>query len=181
MKSRNRQKIYTLLFVAAVLFLIYDRWLKPYWSDTPPLHSPVTGKVVQIADGDTFSILIDGKRMERVRLQGIDAPEHYQAFGNRSRQALGRLIYGKQVKVFFKKRDQYDRMLGTVFLDDTLNVNLQMVRNGMAWHFKRYSRDRQLARAEKEARRHHLGLWHDPHPVPPWEWRREQREYDQRR
>ena len=106
MKSRNRQKVYTLLFVAAILFLIYDRWLKPYWSETPPLHSPVTGKVVQIADGDTFSILIDGKRMERVRLQGIDAPEHYQAFGNRSRQALGRLIYGKQVKVFFKKRDQ---------------------------------------------------------------------------
>lgn len=169
--------LYTLLFFAGIFFLLYQHWLKQPSPLYPPRESPVEGRVIHIADGDTFTMILDDHTQERVRLQGIDAPEHYQAFANQSRQALSRLIFHKRVKVFFKHRDQYGRLLGTVFTPDDLNVNWQMVKWGYAWQYRRYSSDPRLHQAEKEARQAKRGLWKDPHPQPPWEWRREQRSH----
>jgi len=176
MSRKWKNTLYAVLLTAGILLLIYDRWLRQPSPLYMPRESPVEGRVIHIADGDTFTMVLDDHTQERVRLQGIDAPERSQAFANRSRQALGRLIYHKHVKVYFKRRDQYGRILGTVYTDDSTNVNLEMVKQGYAWHYKRYSSDKALAEAERQARRRHLGLWKDPHPQAPWLWRQIQRE-----
>jgi len=137
----------------------------------------IEGKVVGVADGDTITVLDASKAQHRIRLVGIDAPEKAQAFGERSKQALSKMVYGKQVTVLWDKKDRYDRVLGKV-LADWGDVNLAQVEDGMAWHYKRYMNDQsikdQLAYddAEQTARRLKKGLWADANPTPPWDWRR---------
>jgi endonuclease YncB( thermonuclease family) len=129
----------------------------------------ITGKVVSIADGDTCTVLIDREQV-KVRLDGIDAPEKKQPFGTKSREHLAALIHEKQVRVVVTGKDRYGRSLGTIW-DGKTNVNEAMVRSGLAWHYKKYSRDKRLAELEDAARKSKHGLWADKSPMPPWEWR----------
>lgn len=129
------------------------------------------GKVVGVTDGDTIKVLHAG-RPEVIRLSGIDAPEKGQAFGERAKQFTASLVFGQTVSVRIKERDRYGRTVGDVVLPDGRGVSQELVRAGYAWWFRRYSADHRLASLEAEARAAHLGLWADPHPAPPWEWRR---------
>lgn len=137
----------------------------------------IQGRVVGVADGDTITVLDSSNRQHRIRLAGIDAPEKAQAFGQRSKQSLSSMVYGKQVSVDWDKRDRYDRIIGRVSAQAG-DVNLAQVRAGLAWHYKHYAGDQpaadrvSYARAESTARMEGRGLWADPSPVPPWEWRR---------
>lgn len=137
----------------------------------------IRGRVVGIADGDTITVLDASNTQHRVRLQGIDAPESRQAFGSKSKQHLSDLTFDKPVAVEYEKKDQYGRTLGKV-LAGGRDVNLEQVRAGMAWHYKHYQKDqspedrRLYAAAEMEAREARRGLWADPDPTPPWEFRR---------
>lgn len=130
----------------------------------------LSGKVVSIADGDTFTLLDAEKQQHKIRLEGIDAPESKQAFGTQSRKALADRVFNKQVTVEWKEKDQYGRILGHVIVDDQW-INKQQVADGWAWHFKRYSKSAILADAENAARKAKLGLWADKEPIPPWEFR----------
>jgi endonuclease YncB( thermonuclease family) len=133
----------------------------------------LTGRVVHIADGDTITVLDDGKTQHRVRLGGIDAPEKGQAFGHTSRQHLADLVAGQRVDVEWYKRDRYGRIVGKV-LREGRDVCLEQVRAGMAWHFRKYAaeqspEDRKVyAKAEEQARASKAGLWSDVRAVPPW-------------
>jgi len=129
------------------------------------------GRVVGIADGDTITVLHDG-RAEKIRLYGIDAPEKSQAFGERAKQFTSGLAFGQTVSVHVRDHDRYRRTVGEVILPDGRSLNEELVRAGYAWWYRRYSRDRKLAHLEQEARDAHRGLWADPHPVPPWDFRR---------
>ena len=80
------------------------------------------------------------------------------------------MVFGKQVKVVWKKKDRYGRTLGHVYVSGK-RTNLQMIKQGMAWHYKQYSKDQELASAEIEARKKRIGLWADKSPVAPWDWR----------
>ncbi len=135
----------------------------------------IRGKVVKIADGDSFTLLTPENQQIRIRMFGIDSPEKGQAFYRKSKNNLSRYIFGKNVLVKIKDTDQYHRIVGMVYLNDSLNINLQMIKDGYAWHFKKYSSDKQMSLAEKKAKQQKLGLWADKHPVPPWEWRRTKR------
>jgi hypothetical protein len=104
-------------------------------------------------------------------LEGIDAPESGQPFGTKAKQALSEKIYGANVVVRWKQRDKYNRILGDVLLGDR-HINTEMVSDGFAWHYKQFSSDSQLSKAETDAREAKRGLWADPNPMPPWEWRR---------
>ena len=99
----------------------------------------LTGQVVKVADGDTITVL-ENNAQHRVRLQGIDAPEKGQAYGNASRKHLASLVAGKTVTVEWDKRDRYGRILGKVMLG-AVDVCLEQVRAGHAWHFKRYQHE----------------------------------------
>lgn len=133
-------------------------------------QAEIVGKVVRIADGDTITVLDDEKHQFRIRLNGIDAPESGQPMGAKSKQALSEKIFSKQVVVKTHGKDKYKRIIGDVFLDNR-NINFEMVADGWAWHFKKYSTDEKLAKAETAAREKKLGLWSYAESVPPWEWR----------
>jgi len=141
-----------------------------------PAHAATfTGTVVRIIDGDTLSVLDDEKREIRVRLAGIDAPEHNQPWGERSRQYLAQLAFAKRVSVEWYKTS-YNRIVGVVRAEG-VDVSLAQVKAGLAWHYKKYEReqtaeDRQAyAAAELEARQARRGLWQDAEPIPPWDFR----------
>jgi endonuclease YncB( thermonuclease family) len=135
---------------------------------------------VGVADGDTITVLGAGNRQTRVRLQGIDAPESRQAFGEVSKRNLSDLVFNRQVVVEYEKTDQYGRTLGKVVAFGR-DVNLEQVKAGLAWHYKHYQgeqspADRRLyADAEMEARAAKRGLWADTNPIPPWDFRRGKR------
>jgi len=137
------------------------------------------GKVVAISDGDTITVLDAHKEKHKIRLSGIDAPESKQAFGSKAKQALGERIGERNVVVEWKEKDRYGRIVGDVSLGDR-NINLEMVEAGMAWHYKRYSKSKELAAAEELARKERRGLWVDKEPEPPWEFRKKERERDKK-
>lgn len=136
----------------------------------------ISGTVVKIADGDTITILDSQNVQHKIRLQGIDAPERRQDFGTVSREHLGSLVFGKLVRIEYEKTDGYGRLVGKVWVDGN-DECLEQVKAGLAWHYKEYEKeqspaDRQLyASAEQEARSQKRGLWKDPSPTPPWEYR----------
>ncbi|HEY1114373.1 MAG TPA: thermonuclease family protein [Chitinophagaceae bacterium] len=144
---------------------------------TPPARQEaqsLSGKVVNIADGDTFTLLLPDNTTKKIRLHGVDAPERHQPFGSVSRQRLRELIFQKQVSVEEKDVDRYGRIVGIAFVDG-LSVNEEMLRSGLVWHYTRYDDNPQWAQLQEEARRAKKGLWQDKNPVAPWEWRQEQR------
>ena len=129
------------------------------------------GRVVAIIDGDSIDVLHDDKA-ERIRLNGIDAPERRQAFGRKSQDYLGELIFRQTVRVVIRTHDRYQRAVADVYLGKQ-NVNQQMVRAGMAWWYRRYApRDHTLRELEEQAREAGLGLWADPDAAAPWTFRR---------
>lgn len=127
-----------------------------------------SAKVIKISDGDTITVL-NGKEQTKVRLYGIDAPEKKQDYGQKSRQFLASLIAGQMVEVEPKGKDRYKRTLGTIYLNGK-DINAQMVLNGYAWAYVKYSRI--YVDHEKMAREKKLGLWQSSNPTPPWVWRR---------
>ena len=116
-----------------------------------------------------------------VRLQGIDAPESRQPFGQRSKQYLSSLVFGQQVVVQWSKRDRYGRIVGQVVLPDGTDANLAQLQAGLAWFFRRYEREideptrRVYSEAETVARAQKRGLWSDLASTPPWDFRRAER------
>ena len=128
----------------------------------------LSGKVVSIHDGDTITVL-SGKEQTKVRLYGIDAPEKKQDYGQRSKQFLASLIAGQIVEVEPKGKDRYKRTLGIVHYKGQ-DINAQMVLNGYAWAYVKYSKI--YVDQEKTARKNKLGLWQSSDPTPPWEWRK---------
>lgn len=135
----------------------------------------IRGKVVGIADGDTITVLDSEKVQHKIRLEGIDAPEKGQAFGTKAKEKMSELVGEKDVVVTWEKKDRYGRILGDVHLGDR-HINLEMVQEGLAWHYKQYSKSKELAEAEDEARKAKKGLWADKSPEPPWELRKRGRE-----
>jgi micrococcal nuclease len=128
-----------------------------------------TGKVIGVSDGDTISVLRD-RAAVKIRLDGIDCPESGQDFGQRAKRFTSELVFGKTVTVDVHNSDRYGRLVSRVFVGDE-DVSLALVKAGLAWHYKQYSGDAALAQAEVTARAQHVGLWSQPHPQPPWEFR----------
>ncbi|TPE42895.1 thermonuclease family protein [Pontibacter mangrovi] len=148
---------------------------QPAQEAQPQKSATVPGdKVVAIKDGDTMVLLRNGQEVT-VRLYGIDTPEKNQAYGQKAKQYASDLSYGKKVRLIVHNTDRYGRTVGTIMLPDGRNLNEEMVRNGYAWHYKAYSKDQNLANAEADARRFKRGLWQDPNPVAPWDFRKEKR------
>lgn len=128
------------------------------------------GKVVALHDGDTFTLLDKDNFQYKIRMEGIDAPEKGQDFGNISKKFLSDCIYMQTVKVTFNKKDRYSRYLGTVYFNNE-NINLKMIANGMAWHYVKYSKDGTYANAEKNAKGQKKGLWNQKGAIAPWLYR----------
>lgn len=141
-----------------------------------PALADFTGRVVGVTDGDTLTVLDSAERQHRVRLAAIDTPEAGQPYGDRARQALSELTFGRAVRVVEVDVDRFGRTVGRVYAGRT-DVNAEMVRTGAAWVFRRFTDDPALLRLEADAQRGRRGLWSLPEAqrVPPWEWRANRR------
>jgi endonuclease YncB( thermonuclease family)/methylphosphotriester-DNA--protein-cysteine methyltransferase len=136
----------------------------------------IEGKIINVHDGDTVTVLDKDNKKFHIRLQGIDAPELKQKYGSESQANLSRMVMGKQVTIVWTKTDKYRRTVGTIMLDGK-DMNIEQVKAGLAWHFKKYAEEQEpkdrvtYAKAEEEARAAKLGLWQDPNPTPPGDYR----------
>ena len=156
---------------------------------TPAALADISGKVVAVTDGDTIKVLDADNVTHKVRLTGIDAPEHGQPFGRASQKHLATLVAGREVLVESSRKDRYDRLLGKVWVQPrdcpscgkTLDANHAQLLAGMAWWYRYYAssqpaEDRgRYESAEDEARARKRGLWSDPDPINPYQWRQGQR------
>lgn len=143
----------------------------------PAFAGELRGRVVGIADGDTLTLLVDGHDQHRVRLAEIDAPEKGQPYGQRSRQVLSGLVFGKTIRVVTAGTDRYGRHIGRAFAPREpaeIDVSAEMVRQGAAWVFDRYSTDPSLYELQDQARTNRRGLWSLPaaDQIAPWDWRK---------
>ncbi len=132
-------------------------------------------RVVGVHDGDTLTGLSAGNEQVKVRLDAIDAPELGQPFGQAAKKALSGKVFGREVTVHRKTTDRYGRTIGHVLLAGR-DVNLEMLEEGMAWHYKHFDHNARMAAAETAARATGKGLWAEPRPVAPWEWRQRGKE-----
>lgn len=145
-----------------------------YWVLSAALCASVhVGRVVGVYDGDTLTLLDAEKQQVKVRLSEIDTPELGQPYGRQAKWALSDLVFGKTVTVNVQNTDRYGRHVGRVYVD-TLDVNAEMVRQGAAWVYRQYARDKQLYVLETQAKKAKQGLWglSETERMPPWEWRR---------
>lgn len=170
------------------LFLLAGLCALPLLSAAAPRDCLVVG----VSDGDTITARCGEPgafEQVKVRLNGIDAPEKKQPFGERAKQAMSSLVYMKDVELDCFKTDRYGRSVCKVMVAPasapdgplTLDAGLVMVTLGMAWWYRAYSREQtpqergQYEFAENEAKAKRVGLWRDAGPVAPWDWRKERR------
>ncbi len=132
-------------------------------------------RVVGVADGDNIIVLTASNKRIIIKLGGIDCPEIGQAFAQEALQFTSDQCLGKTVKYRIFGIDIYNRIIATVYLEDGRELNLEIIKAGFAWHYKRYSDRQDYAEAEKQARNAGIGLWADESPTPPWEWRKQKR------
>jgi len=136
----------------------------------------ITGRVVGVTDGDTLTILDGSLRQHRIRLGGVDTPERAQPYGKVAKSSLSSLAFGREAIADCGKADRWGRLVCKVSVDGR-DVGLAQVERGLGWHYRKYEREQApadriaYAKAEDEARRARRGLWADPSPVAPWEWR----------
>lgn len=150
---------------------------RPDSKPEPKTEQTMEGKTKKVIDGDSLVVIDDEGKESEIQLDGIDAPEFKQAFGKDATKVLEKLVANKKVTVKWTAKDNYDRILGKVYVEETF-VNLEMLKKGAAWHFKRYNKDEILAKAEEEAKSEKVGLWKDDAPESPWDYRKNNRSKD---
>jgi len=135
----------------------------------------MTARVLEVIDGDSIVVLTPGNTKAEIKLHGIDCPEEGQPFGDDARQFTSNQCLGKIIFYGLVGIDIYHRTIATVVLEDGRELNLELLKAGLAWHHQRYGEKPNYAQAEEEARKAGLGLWSDKDPTPPWEWRQQKR------
>lgn len=148
-------------------FLIF--FFIPFFS-----FSQIKGKVIKVKDGDTIVILDDTKTQHTIRVADIDCPEYKQPFSKKGKHFVSDEIYLKQVEIEKKTIDRYGRVVGYVLYDNK-NLSEELLKQGLAWHYVKYSTSLNFQELEDKAKKLKKGLWSDPYPIAPWEWRRNKR------
>jgi micrococcal nuclease len=143
-----------------------------FYGNANETATEITGKVIAVKDGDTIKILYNGKQLT-IRLAHIDCPEKKQPFGMTAKQFTSSKCYGQMVTIQHEnKYDRNKRLIGVVINAKGENINAALVKAGLAWHFKKYSTQKEYAVLENTARQNKIGLWADKNPVAPWDWRK---------
>ncbi len=158
---------YTLFCVALSFFIAAGAGHAAAWE----------GKVVKVIDGDSLKVQRRGKLYE-IRLYGIDTPEYRQPYSNKAKQFTRRLAFGEMASVEEKDTDRYGRIVALVTIRGKM-VNRELVREGLAWYYPKYCRAQplcgELRQLEERAKKQRRGFWQDSNPIPPWQWKRQQK------
>jgi len=140
----------------------------------------IRGRITGVIDGDTINVVILSQHQIRVRVAFIDAPEKSQAFGQRAKQAMSDLVFGKDVELRPHGIDRSGLLVARVLVDNR-DAGLELLKQGLCWVFEKHVDEApaeiqaEYRNAEASAQSERLGLWQDPAPVPPWQWREEER------
>lgn len=132
----------------------------------------IYGNVISITDGDTFTLLTSKNEIIKIRLHGIDCPEKKQDYGNVAMQFTCKLIHKKNVRVNISDTDRYGRCVGIVYYDNEKCLNTELLKAGLAWHYKRYDNNIAWDSLQNDAKKHKKGIWELISPLPPWEFRK---------
>lgn len=168
-----------LTYTCLVVFLVFSTAKDPGFSTYNRFEAKnilfkdttITGKVVGVTDGDTFKLLTKDSTLIKVRLANIDCPEKKQPFSKRAKQFVSDAVFNKEVTIKVLKKDRYRRFISNVFYNDSLVLNYELVKHGLAWHYVKYSKDTLLQAYENEAKAKGIGLWQDKNAISPWAWR----------
>lgn len=160
------KRLSKIILTAIFFFLIFS------CKDNVREDSVIYGKAVSIIDGDTFDLLVKNEKI-RIRLSAIDCPERGQPYYKNAKQYLAVQIFQKDVKVKLYNKDSFGkRWIGEVFLSDTISVNKLLIENGFAWHFIKYSSDKELGKLQEYAMQRKVNIWSDSNAVAPWNFRK---------
>lgn len=157
-----------------VLLLYSFIFLAQQTSTNKILPTEFTAKVIAIKDGDSIEVFYEGKTIS-IRLADVDCPEtrNSQPYGRIAKKFTSTLCFGQMVTIQHRnKYDKYKRLIATIINAQNKNVNKELVMAGLAWHFKQYSTNIEIAKLEITARVNKVGLWKDDYPVAPWNWRK---------
>jgi len=165
-------KTYLLCFLLGLFFFRNDKTKErvDYHLENVK-ETTITGKVIEIIDGDTFKLLAGDSTLIKVRLANIDCPERKQAFSVKAKEFVSEAILNKVITLNILKKDRYRRHICNVIYNDTLNLSYELVKKGLAWHYVKYSKNVLLQDMENNARKNKIGLWQDKNPIAPWDWR----------
>jgi micrococcal nuclease len=136
----------------------------------------LTGKVIGVKDGDTVVVIDAANNQTTLRLAEVDCPEKAQAFGTRAKQFTSDAVYLKQVKYIVTDTDRYGRSIAKIYYDDNKYLSAEIIKNGFGWQYKQYSTSKTLASLEQEARQNKRGLWVEPNPIYPSDFRRNKKQ-----
>ena len=136
----------------------------------------LTGKVIGIKDGDTVVVIDAANNQTTLRLAEVDCPEKKQAFGTKAKQFTSDAVYLKEVKYIVTDTDRYGRSIAKVYYDDNKYLSAEIIKNGFGWQYKKYSTSKLLANLEQEARTNKRGLWVEPNPIYPSNFRRNKKQ-----
>lgn len=132
------------------------------------------GRVIGVSDGDTITVLVEGEH-RKIRLSGIDCPEKSQDFGQQAKSFTSKNAFAKKVKVIPVGHDRYKRTIAEVILPNGKNLNNLLLTNGFAWFYEQYSKDFEKQKLEMAARLAKIGLWSQPEPHAPWNFRKQRK------
>jgi len=135
----------------------------------------MTARVISVTDGDNLTVLDHDDKQVLIRLHGLDCPELEQPFGEQAKAFTSNHCFGKIIMYRMVGLDKFDRTIAVVYLEDGRELNLELLKAGLAWHLKHYLDRPEYAEAQEEAREAGVGLWGDKDPTPPWEWRKNRR------
>ncbi len=136
-----------------------------------PLNESIRGLVIGVYSGDSIVVKLDDGSQIKVRLEGIDCPELTQEYGDSAKMATVVFCFNKKVRIEKTGVDTYGRTLAFVYVDD-ICLNKELLRRGLAWHYKAYNADQELAQLELDARNAKVGIWSTDEPEAPWDYRR---------
>lgn len=135
-------------------------------------YGQVEGKIVKVKDGDTVVLLDAENKMITIRLSGVDCPEKNQDYGTTAKKFTSDAIFGKQVKFERISTDLYGRQIGWVYYDTDKNLSEELLKNGLAWHYRKYDKSKILEVLEQVARKDRINIWSKENPIFPEEFRK---------
>lgn len=184
-RSKMRLRLASLILLTAGVWSFADRgslWAQPPSADkeapAKEKEEEMKGVVEKIVDGDSIKVRENGgTEVHEIQIEGTDAPESKQDYGPESTEALRKMVLDRKVRITWTKKDNFGRRLAQVYVGEE-HINRNMIRDGHAWHFKRYNQSKELAQLEEEARKAKRGLWGTENPQAPWDYRKENRTPD---
>lgn len=168
----NSRIIYILFFISGLSLVFVSQ-------NSDLAAKQFNAKVDKIIDGDTIQVLYLSEKI-KVRLWGIDTPEYYQAYSKVAKRFTSGLVKNTSIQLEIMDWDIYGRMVAIVIMEDGRLLNEELLKNGLAWVHVYYCKETICNKwygYENLAREKRIGLWRDPSPIPPWEWKRKNKKH----